>query len=681
MLARYRPTLILLAVLTLLALACSVCTLGSGGVLPPPPDDAGGESDGADGGGGRAEAVPVPTLNPVPPPESAYDTLDALRQTAIPVRDRLELAERLLGLSQDAISTPEPKTYNLGDTEVFWADNTDTDEVFQVTAVLRYMTPHVYMWVEEGARFDQDQLARAAERFETQTYPIDHQYFGSEWSPGIDGDVRLHVLHVGDIGSVAGYYSSQSEYPIAAVPFSNEREMFFINVDNMPPGDPRYDGVLAHEFQHMIHWNVDRNEDSWVNEGLSELAVILNDYDASGFEFYFVTDPDLQLNNWPEVESTLPHYGASFLYHTYFLERFGDEALRAYVRNPTNGLDGVDETLAALGITDPQTGQPITTTDFFADWVIANYVDDPALGDGRFAYSLLPDFQKASAADIVTRLPATSTGTVHQFGTDYIELPAADQLDITFDGSRQVRLLPTDVQNTDGNPNTDDHFAWWSNRGDDSDMTLTTQLDLTGVSSATLEYDVWYLIEENWDYGYLMVSEDGQAWTVLETPYSSDLDPHGNGYGPGYTGSSAAQPAANDEGWLHETVDLSDYAGSDIYLRFEMITDDAVNQPGLLLDNVRVDEIGFYDDAESGSGTWDAQGFVRHDNVLPQEYVVQVLVPGNAPKLERLELDADNHGQITFEPGPRAREVVLVISGVTPYTTEPASYSYAVTAG
>jgi hypothetical protein len=96
------------------------------------------------------------------------------------------------------------------------------------------------------------------------------------------------------------------------------------------------------------------------------------------------------------------------------------------------------------------------------------------------------------------------------------------------------------------------------------------------------------------------------------------------------------------------------------------------------VDNVRVDEIGFYDDMEEGSDLWEAQGFVRHDNILPQSYVVQVLSLGSAPKLERLALDASNHGELLFEPGPDAQRVVLVVSGVTPHTGEIASYSYSV---
>ena len=51
--------------------------------------------------------------------------------------------------------------------------------------------------------------------------------------------------------------------------------MFYVAADlrSMEPNSSFYDGTLAHEFQHMIHWANDRNEDTWVNEGMSDLAM------------------------------------------------------------------------------------------------------------------------------------------------------------------------------------------------------------------------------------------------------------------------------------------------------------------------------------------------------------------------------------------------------------------------
>ena len=59
-------------------------------------------------------------------------------------------------------------------------------------------------------------------------------------------------------------------------------------------------------------------------------------------------------------------------------------------------------------------------------------------------------------------------------------------------------------------------YVWWSNRGDESDTTLTRTFDLTGLEQATLQAWLWYDIEKDYDYAYVEVSTDGgQTWEVL----------------------------------------------------------------------------------------------------------------------------------------------------------------------
>ena len=44
-----------------------------------------------------------------------------------------------------------------------------------------------------------------------------------------------------------------------------------VYIDSRTLGSPGagYNALVAHEFQHMVHWHADNSEDSWVNEGLS----------------------------------------------------------------------------------------------------------------------------------------------------------------------------------------------------------------------------------------------------------------------------------------------------------------------------------------------------------------------------------------------------------------------------
>ena len=106
------------------------------------------------------------------------------------------------------------------------------------------------------------------------------------------------------------------------------------------------------------------------------------------------------------------------------------------------------------------------------------------------------------------------------------------------------------------------------------------------------------------DLGEEAVSaDDGATWTALETERTTTENPQGNAYAPGYTGSSG--------GWVDETVDLTPYAGQDVLIRFEYVTDAAVTQPGMFIDDIEIPEIGFADDAESGEGSWISEGWIR----------------------------------------------------------------------
>jgi len=593
----------------------------------------------------------------------------ALAQAEAPARDLRELALRLNPdvTAIPLVVNPTPPTYQAGDTAEFWISNSDTLENQQITAELRYITDHVYMWVEQGVRLDQTDLERAADRFETQTYPTNREFFGGEWSPGVDNDVRLTILHARGLGErVAGYYSSADEFSRLINPFSNEREMFYISADSgsAKPNSSFYNGTLAHEFQHMIHWANDRNEDSWVNEGMSMLAEHLNNFDVGGADLAFTDQPDTQLTTWSDPsEGNAEHYGASYLFMAYFLDRFGEELTKAVVASPENGIAGFNDALE-------KAGRPERFDDIYADWVIANYLDRPeADSEGRFGYTELdPDTPRID--ETYRRFPASGRSQVSQYGADYIRLKGQGDLIIEFQGQEQVGLVDAQPKGA---------YAWWSNRGDDSDTTLTRAFDLRGLTSATLTFSAWYDIEAGWDYTYVEVSTDGGTrWQILPARFTTDENPVGNAFGVGWTGMSGGGSAPV---WVDEQVDLTPFAGQEILLRFESVTDDAVNNPGFLLDNIAVPELGFADGGEAGPGGWEAAGWVLTDNLLQQRWLVQLLAVGrNRVTLQRMTVGADGRGQLPLDGLGDLNEAVLVISALAPVTTELAPYEYTITA-
>ena len=614
--------------------------------------------------------TPTPLAVASPVPSGALETLASLEAAQVPVNDLVELATRLGGKGEvPRVLATSAEPIPLGTRQTFNASDTDTDENFTVSAVLRYATPHVYFWVEDGVQVDEQEIRTLVDRFENKSYPTDREFFGSEWTPGVDGDPHLYILYATGLGSqVAGYYSSVDEYSPLAHPYSNGHEMFYINADATGPAKEFTSAVLAHEFQHMIHWYLDRNEESWLNEGASELAAFLNGFDMGGFDYVYAGNTDVQFNFWPDMheEDITPHYGVGFLFLDYYLNRFGAEATQALVRAQANGLESIDQALAALGVVDEASGKPVKAEALFADFSAGLLLNDPSVGDGRYAFPNYDQVPQPRMAEVISDCPTgVQERDVRQFGIDYIQIRCPGEYRVRFAGDSKVMALPV-------TPAQGDYYVW-SNRGDESDMTLTRAFDLPSSGPITLDVKMWFDIEEGWDYAYVEISKDeGKTWTILDTPSGTDLNPQGNSYGWAYTGVSGGGSQA---AWVDERIDLSAYAGQHVLVRFEYITDAAVNEEGLLLDEIRLDAVNYSTDFEEDLGGWQAEGFVRLENVLPQAYSVLIIKEGRSTTVTPLVLDERMTGEAPLVIGSGERAVLVVI-GNARFTRQPAPYQY-----
>ncbi|MEK5440386.1 immune inhibitor A domain-containing protein [Fredinandcohnia sp. FSL W7-1320] len=157
-------------------------------------------------------------------------------------------------------------------------------------------------------------------------------------------------------------------------------------------------------------------------------------------------------------------------------------------------------------------------------------------------------------------------------------------------------------------------FEYYGGKGDEADHKMVATVDLSGeTTNATLDFDAWYNIEQDWDYAMVQVSVDGgETWESLSSERTtSTLDP--DGYPaikenlPGYTGTS--------NGWVHESIDISEYAGQEIQLQFRSMTDWATNLDGFFVDNVKVtkDSTEVFSDGAENEPQFTLDGFEKHD--------------------------------------------------------------------
>jgi immune inhibitor A len=161
------------------------------------------------------------------------------------------------------------------------------------------------------------------------------------------------------------------------------------------------------------------------------------------------------------------------------------------------------------------------------------------------------------------------------------------------------------------------NWQWWGGKADlaNAMMTSVNPIAIPG-GGATLDFDLVYDIEDEWDFLWIQASADGGAtWDTLTNENTQCIhDPSwiGGEYGfpedlcgAGLGGFYGWNPAWPD--YETQTFDLSGYAGQDILIRFWYMTDWGTTYTGAYIDNVAVMADGatlFSDDAESGDANW-----------------------------------------------------------------------------
>ncbi|MFN4215090.1 immune inhibitor A domain-containing protein [Exiguobacterium sp.] len=141
-------------------------------------------------------------------------------------------------------------------------------------------------------------------------------------------------------------------------------------------------------------------------------------------------------------------------------------------------------------------------------------------------------------------------------------------------------------------------YYYYSTKGDN----LHTELAIPSVklgADGQLAFDTRFEIEYDYDYLYVKALSGGKE-VVLDV------------YGDDDTGNDAE--STNGE-WVRKSYDLSQFAGQDVSIVFEYVTDGGLALEGFALDNVSITSDGatlFSDDAE-GAEAVKLNGFVKSD--------------------------------------------------------------------
>ncbi|MCD2440717.1 immune inhibitor A [Agromyces sp. SYSU K20354] len=157
---------------------------------------------------------------------------------------------------------------------------------------------------------------------------------------------------------------------------------------------------------------------------------------------------------------------------------------------------------------------------------------------------------------------------------------------------------------------------WYTGADQDwGDIRIVRNVDVPADAKFWMQNN--YVIEEDWDYGFVEVSTDGGTTWTDQKVYNEDgseattrdgyPDPNGNlhTFGDrkyGLTGTSG--------GWKHQYVDLSAYAGQTVGLRLRMASDAAFQERGWFADDFALTSGAttvWSDDVETGDNGWTAE--------------------------------------------------------------------------
>jgi hypothetical protein len=430
--------------------------------------------------------------------------------------------------------------------------------------------------------------------------------------------------------------------------------------DDDPENDQAtlYEGVIAHELEHLLHNYSDPGELSWVDEGLADFAVFLNGYDVGGshLTYHQVFYAETSLTRWG---GGLENYGASYSFMQYLWEQAGgngdgtytpdlqddgvagDLLIKLLFEEQADGMEGVQNAIDAFNA-----GPGVTLPDaqtVFQNWAVAVYLDDEdsELFDIKAVDYGSPEFTTWTmdiADDIFWEGRGSNQGAQpaskwkkRANGQSSMALPYGIQVERFRNPGPTVTVSLDGDDSTQVAPHTGDTH-WYGGYESQADNLLEVDAP---ADVDTVDFWTWHFIEEGWDYGFVEVLVAGEWVTVPlvndgGTVVTSNDDPHGaNTEGNGLTGTSGGAYFVDEPVYVHYTAQIPDGATD---VRFRYSTDAAYLDTGWFVDDVVVN--GAAAGVSSAAGEWIETTGVQDNNWTVQVVATCDLTPGTTSAFE-----------------------------------------------
>jgi len=328
----------------------------------------------------------------------------------------------------------------------------DLEKREQASAILQKVSLRAYFYLDEkwwdGLDYYQrnkiiSALDFLSSEFDSKIYPTLTSTFGPEANPGIDKDEKVTILIHPMIEKAGGYSNSGDGYPKLQNPKSNEREMVYLNSQQIDKSYTK--SLLAHEFVHLITFNqkdlfLGATEETWLNEARAEYAPTLLGYDdvyeGSNLQRRvknFLERPHDSLTEWRNEKYD---YGIVNLFTQYLVDHYGLKILVDSLHSSKIGIFSINEALQKNGFKED-------FSKIFTDWTIALLVNDCNLGE-KYCYKN-PNLKDLRVNPLINFLPLVGESelainyTTKNWAANWHKIVGGKGiLTLEFDGSDEV---------------------------------------------------------------------------------------------------------------------------------------------------------------------------------------------------------------------------------------------------
>jgi len=499
------------------------------------------------------------------------------------------------------------------------------------------------------------------DEFDNVIYPTVTPIFGEPLPRGDEGqktwilifNIREDSYYDDTVTSyVVGYFS-------AAVSSEFNKNVMHCDtydwINRVGPGSSQVmEGVFAHEFQHLVSFDMDPDEVSWVDEGFSDLAGYLCGYGHwnSHLMYYMAFHWLTALTFWG---GGLQDYGASYLFALYVYEKFGIDFMMDWAREQKNSIEGTQATLY-------KNGYIMHFDELFDRWTIANYLDDTSEGGGWYGYDLLDiPSGDTNGWSIDFALSAYWGEPIWEADFALGSWWWTDPQPYTAQYTRFTNRLATidfDASDFSGTLPYSGDYEWYSGANAWAWRSFHQTFDIP-AGGATLNFNTFYEIELDWDYGYVEVYDyDTDEYTTLEAPgitvstdpFSQDNPNVPDGREPkDYLAAGKWHAFTGHSGsWIPVSMDLSPFAGHQIELHFRLWQDGAYTEQNMYVDDISIPELGFLDDVETGEGDWETDGWYITDGMWDNDYEMTVLTVRYGGGAHGIEYLWESHYHVSY---------------------------------